>query len=268
MQQKVDLFYAQKRGDFDGIESKKIKTVIHAVFKYHEPHGSVYAYISNWLSKTMTNGQAPFVPYMIDLPQLTGNLRSTLGIPADALVFGRYGGPDSFNIPFVHELIIKMVHDNPQVHFLLMNTRDFINQPKSLWDKVRSKVFPFCHPQIHFVSPTPSLAMKSQFINSCDAMIHARDRGETFGAAVGEFSSHNCPIITFGGNHDPKYEAAHLDMLGDKCFIYNNSAELKDIFVDFLHHKDSIKLKNWNAYSTEFSPINVMHKFRKIFLDN
>ena len=266
--QNVNLFYAQKRGDYDKIESKKIKTVIHSVFKYHDPHGSVYAYISKWLSDIMTDGKAPFVPYPINLPKASNNLRSNLNIPPDAVVFGRYGGPDSFNVSFVQDLILELVNKNCNVHFLFMNTKDFLNKSDTFLNKIKVKIKPITHKQIHFIPPTASLAFKSEFINTCDAMIHARDRGETFGAAVGEFSIHNCPVITYGGNSNPNYESAHIQMLGEKCFIYNNYDELSEIFRKIICDKNVLKLKNWNAYSDAFNPIVVMNKFKKVFIDS
>ena len=39
-------------------------------------------------------------------------------------------------------------------------------------------------------------AEKSRFLYACDAMIHARADGETFGMAVAEFSVHNRPVLT------------------------------------------------------------------------
>ena len=266
MDQKVDLFYAQKRGDYDEIESKNVRTVIHSVFKKNEPHGDVYAYISKWLSMEMTQGASPYVPYMINLPKVDGDLRSALAIPNDAIVMGRYGGMDSFNIDFVHESIIKTANDNPNFHFLLMNTRNFLNQEKKIIDKIKTRLYPRIHKQIHFLPPTASLGFKSQFINSCDAMLHARDRGETFGAAIAEFSSHNCPVITFAGNGKKDYESAHIDMLEDKCFLYNNKEDLNSIFEEFNFKLNLIKKKNWDAYSIKFSPKNVMEKFNKVFI--
>lgn len=87
-----DLFYVINSGKKDNVISYDIKTVIHAVFKHYEPYGDVYAYVSEWLSEEMTGGVAPFVPHMIDLPDVSIDLRSELGIPRDSLVFGRYGG--------------------------------------------------------------------------------------------------------------------------------------------------------------------------------
>lgn len=40
-----------------------------------------------------------------------------------------------------------------------------------------------------------SIYEKTTFINTCDAMLWARHDGETFGLAIGEFSSKNKPVI-------------------------------------------------------------------------
>ena len=54
------------------------------------------------------------------------------------------------------------------------------------------------------------LNKKVEFISSCDAMIHARQMGETFGAAVSEFSIKNKPVITCRG-----YEVETFTLLVD-----------------------------------------------------
>ena len=61
---------------------------------------------------------------------------------------------------------------------------------------------------------------KSQFINSCNAMLHARSRGETFGAAIGEFSIHPKTIII----NDTLNQQNHIDV--DSTIGFPNSGEL------------------------------------------
>ena len=173
---------------------------------------------------------------------------------------------DSFDLNFVHELIIKTVHDNKDIHFIFMNTRNFLNSNDSFLERLRSKINPKFHPQIHFLPPTSSSEYKSQFINSCNAMLHARSRGETFGAAIGEFSIHNCPVITYAGAGSKKFENNHIALLDEKCFKYNNTEELRNILEDFRHHKDNFFNMDWDAYSTEYSPKAVMDKFNNVFL--
>ena len=88
-------------------------------------------------------------------------------------------------------------------------------------------------------------------------MIHARNEGESFGCACGEFSSKNKPIITFFGSKDRN----HIKLLGDKGFYYNNPNELYDIIVNF--KKDPTK--DWNVYK-EYNPERIMNIFNDVFL--
>ena len=91
-------------------------------------------------------------------------------------------------------------------------------------------------------------------------MIHAREMGETFGAAVSEFSIKNKPVITCKG-----YDNAHLDILKDKCFIYNSENSLYKIFNNFKNNLEEIKNKDWNAYK-DYTPEKIMDKFKELFI--
>jgi hypothetical protein len=84
--------------------------------------------------------------------------------------------------------------------------------------------------------------------------------GETFGAAVSEFSIKNKPIITCKG-----YDNAHLDILKDKAIIYNKNDmdNVYEIFKNF--NRDEAKLKDWNAYG-DYLPEKVMDSFNNIFI--
>ena len=266
--QNVDMLYAIKKGTKDGIESPNVRTAIHTVFKYYEPHGDAYAYVSQWLSELMTQGKAPYVPHMIHLPKVSGDLRKELGIPENATVFGRYGGTNSFDIDFVHTAIRKYAQENPGTYFLFMNTDDFLNPKKSIAEKIKSLLSPVKLPNVIFLPASSSLDYKSQFINTCDVMLHARFRGETFGIAVGEFSVHNKPVLTYGGNQNTDFESNHIDILGDKAWVYNNIDELLKLFEKVKKQKHEIQSENWDAYSAEYGPEVVMKKFNQVFIQN
>ena len=234
----VDIFYAQKAGFIDNIVSLERKTLIHSVFQYHEPHGDVYAYISKWLGNKYNS---PYVPYIVTLPEINDNLRNELNISKDKIVFGRYGGLETFNIPFVYEAVKNILSKRNDIYFIFMNTNIF-----------------FKHKNIIYLNGTDSLEYKVKFINSCDAMLHARTVGETFGLAVAEFSLRNKPVFTFGGS---QREWAHLDMLGDKAIKYYDQNDLLIKINDFIPDES----KNWNCYN-EYNPHNVMNIFKRVFL--
>jgi hypothetical protein len=237
----VDVFYAIKSGEYDGIISKGRKTVIHVVFRTFQPHGKVYAYISEWLSKQMNYGLSPWVPHMIDLPEESGNFREQLNIPFDAIVFGRYGSLDTFDIPFVYSAIKNILNIRNDIFFLFANTRQF-----------------YTHKNIIYLSSLEDMHDKVKFINTCDALLHARWRGETFGLTCGEFSIKNKPVFTYGLSP----EKNHIEILKDKAILYNSGPDLIKKINDFAPSPD----KNWDMYSEKFNPSAVMQKFKTIFL--
>jgi len=241
-EEKVDILYMQKGGEFDHKITDSVKTCVHAVFQNHDPHGDIYAYISEWLSLKMTQGTAPFVPYIVELPEVFDDIREGLSIPHDSLVFGRTGGPDQFDIPFVHDVISRSLEERDDIYFLFLNTDPFIK-----------------HPRVIFLEPTADEEYKTRIVNSCDVMIHARRMGESFGLAIAEFSLRNKPVITAAGGHDQ----AHLHMLGSKALYYHDSQSLFNIFLNL--KKGQFEERDWNAYS-EYTPEFVMKKFNEVFL--
>lgn len=240
----ADIFYAIKAGSIDDVVAHpNSKTVIHAVFpsSMEDYHGDVYAYVSEWLSLRCSNGSLPYVPHMVNLPNVdvSENYRQKLGIPDDAIVFGRYGGVETFDIPFVFQAIQKSLDENPNYYFLFCNTNKFINHPRAI-----------------FVNSVVSLKQKAVFINTCDAMIHARQRGETFGLSILEFMSKQKPIFTYGGS----MEQNHYLLLDDQGIYYNNADELYELLRTFVPHT-----KSYPAIE-QFTPENVTKQFHDVFV--
>jgi hypothetical protein len=245
--EKVDVFYAIKSGEKDGIEVSNCKTCIHTVFKNYDPHGDVYAYVSQWLSEIMTQNKSPFVPHIVNLPNYSDNLRKSLNIPNNAIVFGRHGGAETFDINFVKQTILKFSRKRKDVYFLFLGTNPFTK--KSFFRPYKN---------IIFLPATIDLETKVKFINTCDAYIHARNQGESFGLSVAEFSIKNKPIITWKNAE----EKAHLQILGNKAILYENTSDLYNILDNFEPNTN----QNWDCYSENFSPKKVMQKFESVFL--
>lgn len=246
--EKPDLFYAIKAGKNDQILTTKCKTAIHTVFKYYEPHGDVYAYVSKWLSNEMTQGKSPFVPHMIYVEKTEKNLKEQLNIPKDAIVFGRHGGGNTFDLKFVKKVIKKVALKRKDLYFLFMGTDQFV-----------FKNFFRPYKNIIFLEKSTDELEISKFINTCDAYLHARKQGESFGIAIGEFSIRNKPVITWA-NSDEK---SHIEILGNKAILYQNDKDLMDILQNFTIDPS----KNWDAYSSEFAPEVIMKKFKEVFID-
>lgn len=244
----ADIYYAIKSGEKEpDAPVDLIKTVIHVVFKYNEPYGHVYAYVSEWLSETMSDGRLPFVPHIVSLPEVTGDLRDELGIPKEAIVFARYGGAETFDIEFVKDAVMKSARKNKNLYFIFMGTDDFVQ--RNIFRPYRN---------IIFLPPTTDIERKVRFINSSDAYLHARIQGESFGIAIGEFSIKNKPVITWSGSD----EKAHLEILGSKAILYHNEKDLLQILSTFKRDPDM----NWDCYSEHFNPETVMRKFEQVFI--
>ena len=243
----VEAMYIIKSGEIDSQIIESVPNLIHAVFpqKISDKHGEVYAFVSEWLSKECSNYKIPFVPHMISLSKINDNLRMQLNIPQHAVVFGSYGGKESFNLEFVLQSIRKIIYKRLDAYFIFMNISPFIQ-----------------HDRIFFIPGNPALDYKVKFINTCDAMIHARGIGESFGLACGEFSIRNKPIITYALSP----QRSHLEILGHKAIKYKCTKEIDRIFMDF--DKAWFASQDWDCYSEKYSPVPVMEQFDQIFLKN
>ncbi len=236
----ADLLYAIKSGKNDGLVSKVIPTMVHAVFPTNpsEMHGSSYAYISEWLSYHYSNNKIPCVPHIVEMPEITEDLRLELHIPEKANVLGCYGGENSFDIPEAIEAVRKVLDQTIDTYFIYMHIEPFIEHERAI-----------------FLTGTTDILYKTKFINTCDAMLHARLQGESFGLACGEFSVRNKPIITYAYNK----HTHHHDVLGSKGFYYTDMESLVKIILSL----DPTQLKkfDWNQYSSRYNKNKVMSLF-------
>ena len=262
----ADLVYAIVSGSHPDItdEITVCKTFVHSVFSLSRRHGTYYVPIHEYLNKAFRK-RYPVLPHIVrKFPdfQKMENLREKLGIPENAKVFGYYGGSTNFNIPFAKEACIEIAKKESDIYFLFMNISDFTNHEKLS--------------NIIFLPGSTDLEKKSEFIQACTAMIHARVDGETFGLSVAEFSIMNKPVITYKPNHfirfknylnrfrnkQPVYAEAHLMNLGNHAITYSNKTELIEKitkFDDFYYESE-----NYDCFSEQFSPEKVINTFYSI----
>ena len=240
----VEALYLTKPGPWDGLLVPGVKNCIHAQFLCDEFHGDAYAYLSPWMSRVMTGREESFVPFFVPRFLSGRDFRKKLSIPLGARVFGRHGGRDTFNIPFVRKAVLEHGQRHPEDHFVFLNT-----EPVRGTEHLKN---------VHYVAPTVDPDEKGAFLATCDAMLHARWHGETFGLAVGEFAVLGKPVITFGGSR----ERAHLDMLGERGLVYQDGGDLCRLLADFQPHKIS-----GTAYEEWADADRVMEIFRKRFLE-
>ncbi|KAJ1456743.1 hypothetical protein M885DRAFT_616099 [Pelagophyceae sp. CCMP2097] len=200
-------------------------TCVHAVFEAIQPHGDRYARISRSVPAATDVAVVPYV----------------LGIPAGATVFGRHGGRDTFDIPFVRDVVVDVAR--------------------------RSAAMPGPLPSnIIFLDGTAEDAAKSAFVLTCDAMLHARTFGESFGLSVAEFAAHGRPVLTSSVHTNGGDARHHLEALGERGTYYADAATLHDALMNF----DRASVRRSAAYyagAAYDSPVEVMEQFAHAFID-
>lgn len=237
--EKADLAYFLNSGQREELPTN-VKTAVHAVFQFNEPHGDKYAYISEWLSNTMSGGSIPYVPHIVNLPPPNGDFKKFLGIRDDQIVVGRIGGYYTFDLRFVKECIVNILSKSDKYVFLFVGTSPF-----------------YSHPNVKFLNEFSDLQKKSNFINTCDVMLHARQRGESFGLAIAEFLSLNKPVMAWNNGHDLN----HLEMLKDSGLLYNNANDITSILDNLRSYSE-----DWTRRVADYKPDVVMKKFDEVFL--
>ena len=234
--------YFIKGGFADGKLIPGVKSFIHCVFDCSQPHGDVYAPVSEWLGQKFG---VDYLPHIVSLPDVKYDYREHLGIPKDAVVFGRYGGYDQFDVPYLAETI-RHFERRDDMYFLFMNTKILSVDNRH---------------NIIYLDSTTDLEIKTAFINTCDVMLHGRTEGESFGLSIAEFIHQNKPVIT---NIEAR-DRNHIHMLKDTGFYYSSPNELYAILAQF-NGPDYIKQYNLKYLIEEFKPENVINKFNQMFL--
>lgn len=235
--QNVDACFIEAVGLPDEWIPNHVPSIAHCVFR---PYAR--ATISTAIHEIVSQGIIPILPNPIYIQSTTDTLRKELNIPDDAIVFGRYGGYYQFNIQFALHAVIHVAQQNPNIYFIFMNTAPFVDR-----DNVTISV-----PNIIFLEATRDFELKRKFINTCDAMLHARDDGETFGLSTGEFALADKNIITYKPEPSKNgYEEAHIKILDNKCITYSDQQQLIHILEHFdLYKKDMIN-NGYHQYSCE-----------------
>jgi len=250
-----DFFYSQRAGERIDSHTKRENAVItstkmgvHCVFQWHDPHGDVYAYISEWMShnvaKLYNAPVHPWVPYVVNLPDPTYDTRAHLGIPKNKFVIGRFGGYLTFDLPFVKKVVEKIARERDDIVFLFANTE------------------PFCdHPNVIFMGPFLGQEQKSNYINSCDAFIHARWLGESFGLAIAESLFFNKPVLAC----DMGFDRNHIETLKPFDLLYKENDE-EDLYRRIVQLRYKVGIDYRKLVVDQYNPKNVMEKFKKVFL--
>jgi hypothetical protein len=240
--ERIDVAYVLETRKKEPRVAKSCRTAAHEVFRFFNPRGHAYGYVSQWLADAMTGGRYPAVPHIVDPPPPRGGLRAEFGIPSDAFVAGRHGAIDQFNVPFVASAIETALARRKNLWFVLLNTARFSD-----------------HERIVHLPGTADRQRIADFIASCDIGVNARRAGETFGLSIAEFLAQDKPVLVWEGGRDRN----HLALIGDPRFRYRTRADLTERLCA-LEPGDGGGA--WAARVAPFTPAPVMTKFAATFL--
>ena len=251
-----DALYVIKRGRRGAVQSR-VPELNHAFHQVDEPHGHRFAAVSDWLARTATRNVAlprgrqlrlprlrpiSAVPHIVRLPPATSDHRSQLGIPDDAVVFGRHGAANVFDLDFVQRAVVSAAEERRDVWFVFLNMNKFVS-----------------HERVIHLPRVYEREDVSRFVNTCDYMIHANAYGETFGLAVAEFAAAGVPVMTFLDSP----HLAHLDLLGPGLLMgYRNFNDVLSKLLTLPRREIPVP----SDVASRFSPESVMRRFSSVFL--
>jgi glycosyltransferase involved in cell wall biosynthesis len=260
---KWDVGYFIKYGNNDGKLIPGIPNIIHAVFQSYDPHGDAYLYVSEWLAQKMRVKNLKnlvklspkgldslklksfkYLPHIVSLPIHERTLREIWGVPEEAIIGGRHGGRETFDVPDVHRAIHELLEENRKLYFVFANTNQFIN-----------------HPRVKFLPTLSSRLETSEYLSSLDFFVHARHRGETFGLSLLEAMSKKVPVYSYSKGVDGNHRYL---LRGSKNSLFDSGDSLK-IFINQLQNYEDIQT-NFEVASS-FSPELVMQHWSQILTE-
>ena len=172
------------------------------------------------------------------MPAPRKSLRESLGIPSSAICGIRIGGQDSFDIPFVVDLVVKLAKKR-KYYFIFVNTPKFIDLPNVI-----------------FLDTIYDKQIKADLLSSADYFLHARSMGESFGISIVEAMQVGIPVFAWNGGVDRN----HTRLL-PKEMLYESAQDLKHKILNCRNFDPSLI----QLSSASFRPLVVMSKFLEVF---
>ncbi len=265
-----DAAYFIKAGNDDGLIALGIHTLVHVVFQQYEPHGSRYAYISEWLADSMRDqvmgrsGKQQGLPLLgaaakadgcenaldfnsldlivnIAIPEF--GVRSELGIPEEAFVILRFGGMDTFDIGWAQETVVTLLDQNKDWYFVGLNTARFTE-----------------HPRARFVPMVMDPVEKASIIAASDVFLTARGQGEAFGVAIAEALQIGIPVLAWQGGMDRN----HVHLLAGLGGLFNKPWDLRMKLRRIAKGKDPSSVKARKERGDRYRPNVVAPKLEAL----
>jgi glycosyltransferase involved in cell wall biosynthesis len=259
--------------------SDKVPSFIHSVFAV-EAHGShkllpLNGFLTDVNEREVFDHGGSVLPHIVNPPPAFSRrimngvlkLKSSLSIPADenSMVLCGFGGFDSFSVVQAIEAVIQLAlkFSRKQLNFIFMGMNPFteyFGHDKFIFhqEAVRRKY------GIHILSSTSDDEEIEIFLQSCDAMLHARLLGETFGLAVAEFSIRNKPVLTFIDPLLRTHSAEHIRILSSEGFYYATADDVVRIVSNWMTNGVS---HGASKVYQQYLPEHVMKQFKTLVLD-
>ena len=248
----VDAVFTMQSGEthntpFD--KPRHAKLLILAVFKGMTPHGDAYAVVSGSAYHVPSVRVVPHIVYVNASLEGAPSLRAELGIPPAATVFCRHGGWHTFNLEWARTAVCAYAAAHPAVYFVLLGSENRTCEAGL--------------PNIVHLPTTSDKWAKQRFLHTCNACIHAREYGETFGLSIAECSMAGLPVLTHA--YPPAGAKHHLRVLGDAGKLYGDEFELEKLLLGFNASEEAARAGRYRALFTQFNPEAVMGTFLSVF---
>ena len=263
---RTDLPYFDK-SDPESFRIGNTRHITHVVFRNFDPHGEVYAYVSDWLMSwarpriffwkalkfllPLGRHNRPLVtsfPHFIEAWPTNSShkpLRQEVGIPVNAHVLGRIGGCSEFNDLAARkgvELILDTWEDSYAI---------FVNTPRFL-----------DHPRVFFLDKLSRVDVK-RFYDACDILINGRRMGESFGYSIVEPLSLGKPVIAPSFVRNPLMDKNHIRLLKGKGLLYSSA---KGILRIYTRLRRQLPVKVFPDLINDFSSREAAKKLRSMLI--
>lgn len=257
-----------------------IKHLNHAVFRFFEPYGDKYAYVSEWLHKyanrkriSRTGSELENVyaisdsPYRVNKEMKTGwvphtvlpkfesgsEFRKKYNISNDVFLVGRIGGFKTFSDPEAKKAICELLESNKDIIFCFANTEKFVHHKNAI-----------------FLEEVDELG-KWQFYDACNLLLNCRISGESFGFTIVEPLMINKPVLAPSILRNRLMDQNQISILKYQGLLYHSRMHLKYLILNYKKHHYSSEVYNSKRFSKlveQYNGESVAERFVEFFLDS
>ena len=180
-----------------------------------------------------------YLPHIVDVSSQPPIDYQRLGLTDQHFVILRYGGYDTFDIPWVQHELLHFIKTNINAVAILVNTK------------------PFCeHERILYLPRFTNQIDRNRLLASCDVFLHGRSRGESFGMALVEAMQANCPILASTEGVDRN----HVELLKDSGALYSSQIDLRLKLTAEISGASLIRTPLLSSRGNEFRPSAIAPK--------